>query len=81
MLDLIKELQSDVKFSNNLAIACGGNHKFIFMGLRGETITGLIRINLKDKFTLMSVHWDRYGLPIDIQKYPSKYYIRLVVRE
>lgn len=81
MLDLIKELHSDVRFSSKLSIACGNNHKFIFMGLRGETITGLIRINLKDKFILMSVHWDRYGLPIDIQKYPSKYYIRLVVRQ
>ncbi len=80
MLDLVQELNLDPRFCHNIAIACGGNHKFIFLGLRGETITGLIRIQLQDKFTLMPVHWDRYGFPIDMKLHPSKYYIRLVVR-
>lgn len=80
MLDLIQKLNTDWNFSSKLQVACGANHKFIFMGLDGDTITGLIKVQLKNKFTLISMHWDKYGLPVDIQKYPSKYYIRLVVR-
>lgn len=84
MLDLIQKLNTDWDFSSKLQVACGANHKFIFMGVTGNSknmIKGMIRITLsEDKWTLMPMRWDRYGFPLDLKQFPSKYYIRLVVR-
>jgi hypothetical protein len=80
MLDLIKELNNDSNFFKNIAIACGGNHSFSFLCVDVNLIKGIHTIHLPNKKIGQVCYWDRFGFPVDLQKYPSKYYTRLLVR-
>lgn len=58
-------------------VACGWSVKIETVLI--DKIEGTIFIQLsKDKTHYMSMEWDRYGMPIDLTKHPSKYYLRLV---
>ena len=57
-------------------VACGWSVKI--ESVLSDKIEGTIYIQLsKDITHFMPMKWDRYGLPIDLTSYPSKYYLRL----
>lgn len=81
MIDFVKELQSTHCFFKGMKVACGQNFKFIYDRIVDNTIHGYVRVDYNGKFILQKQQWNRYGLPLDLEKYPSKYYLRLVLRK
>lgn len=80
-INLVTLLEEDPTVCYNIKIACGGNNKFVFTGISENRIIEGFRIVYltENKKYIEVLRWDEFGFPMDLQKYPSKYYIRLIL--
>ena len=62
-------------------IACGWDWEFIYHHKTSSTIEGNVLIPLPNskKVYRFNMIWDKQtGLPVDVNKYPTGYYMRLI---
>ena len=57
-------------------VSCGWSARIF--DVKKDKIEGVIYIRTLNGKHIMPMLWDKYGMPEDLTKHPSKYYLRLL---